>query len=85
MLMHVKGLTGKIYLRSYQSYICHVLLGLVLCIRRVFYGIYGSDTPSSLSSTAVYATEPCSRLQEAWQRLSRQARQRANIEDILLL
>ena len=32
-----------------------------------------------------YATEPCSRLQEAWQRLSRQARQRANIEDVLLL
>ena len=36
-----------------QSYRCHVLSGLVLCVRRVFYGIYRSDTPSSLSSTAV--------------------------------
>ena len=36
-----------------QSYRCHVLSGLVLCVRRVFYGIYRSDTPSSLPSTAV--------------------------------
>ena len=36
-----------------QSYRCHVLSGLVLRVRRVFYGIYRSDTPSSLSSTAV--------------------------------
>ena len=32
-----------------------------------------------------YATEPCTRLQAAWQRLTRQARQRASIEGMLLL